>query len=336
LEIGKLVYWKLVKENNMKKTIILLILIVIPLSGCGESASSPVPVISTQTLPAPTNTESPTSTPTATSDPLAGAPEGTTGINSAGQWIKTVTENGHNYEYVYNAEAGQWVREIASFPLWDGTVYGYVIYTITACENVPGERSVYTVKHIDVVSDDDHSPFHDTFKVELEQRYFGIDFPTNEQSATFQKEMIKGSESTATIPIIVANGTPEGQTLNVKLGTDSGINVTIMDPATIQALGGENVIKLNNGTVTFYVQAYGVDAKGNALYRLAFEGSINDISDKALQEILFMIPGNFIDHVDQSKQGFTPNAQVFATWSAKPRANGEPDFSFERVPLVQP
>ncbi len=97
-----------------------------------------------------------------------------------------------------------------------------------------------------------------------------------------------------------------------------------------------NVIKLNNGPVTFYVQAYGVDEKGNALYRLAFEGSINDISDKALQEILFMIPGNLIDHVDQRKLGFTPTAQIFSMYSAKPRANGEPDFSFERVPLTQP
>ncbi len=333
LGIGKLVY----KENNMKKTIALLTLIVILLSGCSESASSPA--TSTQTLPAPTNTESPTSTPTTTPDPLSGAPEGTTGINSAGQWIKAVAENGHNYEYIYNTEAGEWIREIARFPLWDSVVYDYVIYTISAYENTPGERSVYTVVHRDVVSNGDWTPFNSTFKPELEQRYFGLgnlESVTNEQSAIFQREMMKGLQSNATIPIIVANGTQEGETLNIKLSTETGINVTIMDPTTIQSLGGENVIKLNNGTVTFYVQAYGVDENGNALYRLAFEGSMNDISDKALREILFMIVGNCVEYIDQRQQGFTPTAQIFSMYSAKPRANGEPDFSFERVPLTQP
>jgi hypothetical protein len=334
-----LVNWELIKENNMKKIIALLILIVILLSGCGESASTPATVTSTQTLPDPTNTESPTSTPTVTPDPLAGAPEGSTGINSTGQWTKTVTENGYEYGYIYSAESGQWVREIARFPLMGVTKFGKVIYTISAYENVPGERSVYAIAHTDAAPNNDLGPFQSTFIPELGQRYFGLDnlsVASNEQLRVLQMEMMKGLDSTATVPIIIANGTPEGQTLNVKLSTETGINVTILDPATIQALGGKNVIKLNDGVVTFYVQAYGVDEKGNALYRLAFEGSMNDIPDKELRDILFMIPGNFVDRVDQRHQGFTPTAQIFSRYSAKPRANGEPDFSFERVPLAQP
>lgn len=114
----------------MKKTIILLILIVILLSGCGESASSPALITSTQTLPAPTNTESPTSTLTPTE---AGPKEGDT---------YTVTENGHMYEYTYNAEVGGKVRALGSYSLldFDNNNYGQVALRIS--DEINGEKKI--------------------------------------------------------------------------------------------------------------------------------------------------------------------------------------------------
>ena len=69
--------------------------------------TSPAPVVSPTALPSETpqptqtSTETPTLTPTATENPLAGAPEGTTGKNSNGEWIKIVS----NVTYVYKTIA---------------------------------------------------------------------------------------------------------------------------------------------------------------------------------------------------------------------------------------
>lgn len=252
---------------------------------------------------------------------------------------KIVKENEHEYKYTYNSELGKWVREIAKFPLLDGPKYGFVIFTVSTYEDVDGERSFFTVKHPDVVDNKDLAQFQSTFIPELGQRYFNLDnmsVATNDQYVAMQMEMIKGQDSTATVPFIVANGTPEGKTLQVKLSTETGINVMIMDPETIMALGGKDVIKLNDGNVTFYIQAYDVDDNGNALYRLAFEGSLDSVPDKEIMDILFMIAANFTEYPDARHQGFTPIAQSFVRYAQMPRANGEPDYSVERVHAPQP
>jgi hypothetical protein len=75
---------------------------------------------SPQVTASPTYTNAPTQTsftptekpvtPTFTPDPLAGAPEGATGKDVNGNYIKTVEENGHIYEYVWNQESMEWMR----------------------------------------------------------------------------------------------------------------------------------------------------------------------------------------------------------------------------------
>ncbi len=319
----------------MKTKILLTVILSTILVSCAPvSISTPtetlVPTFMRTVTPIPPTPTTPPE-PSLTPIPIqAGPKNGDT---------RTVTENGHDYAYTYDAELEQWVRKVADFPLWDSTKFNYVPFRISITDSAHGERNVLQIAHVDSISDSDQSPLRSTFKPELEQRYFGLgnlESASNELSIQLQHEMMRGFESTASIPIIIANGTPKGASFNVKLSTETGINVTIMDPEKINALGGESVITLHKGNVTFYIQAYSVDREGNALYRLAFDGLINDIPDEALRDILFMIPGNLVDHIDQREQGFTALAQIFSQYSARPREGGTQDVFFERVLLAHP
>jgi hypothetical protein len=85
------------------KFISLVIAIVVFLAACAPASDAVIsPIPGTQT---PTNTLIP---PTPTSNPLAGAPEGTTGKNKEGEWIKTVTENGNPVNYTWVPELNGW------------------------------------------------------------------------------------------------------------------------------------------------------------------------------------------------------------------------------------
>jgi hypothetical protein len=334
--------WKLVKENNVKKTIILLILIIFLLSGCSKSVSPPTLVTSTQTLPVPTNTESPTSTPTVTPDPLADAPEGTTGINSAGQWTKTVTENGHKYAYIYNVELTQWVREVSNFPLLDYPYWNFLPYKILITEGTLGERNLYTITHTDNMpgGSNEPTPVMATFGLKLRKRYFQGD--TRGLSNIDEQKMIvdemqgtgESGHQQAYMPVLLSNGEEK----LVKLNPDTGITTTIIDKDTLLRLGGDLVSTWNTfeGN-TVYSEVYGVDEDGNMLVRFAVDGSIADLSDKDLRNVLFSFPANFVEHKDQREHGLTAFTQVLAMLSARPQPDGAAqDFVIDRIPLAQP
>ena len=316
----------------MKKTIILSILIVVLLSGCSESVSSPAPVTFTHTLPAPTNTESPA--PTVTPDPLADAPEGTTGINSAGQWTKTVMENEHNYEYIYNTELG-WLREVGKFYIFDWPTFNGIPYKILVTEKAFGERNIYQMSHEDFIMADIPSggifnppPITATFSYKLKEI-------TGKTGPSLLQEMQGEGVS---LEIIIPDGMTEGKTEHVKLDTETGLILTIVDKDSLLALGGENVSTWNTfGNVAVYSQVYGVDSAGNMLVRFAIDGSLVDLSDRDLRNILFSFPANMIEHKDQSNHGITVFAQTLTIVSLQSPKDGVPhDLEIERVPLVQP
>lgn len=80
----------------------LLTLISVLATACSLTISTPTPTSPPMPEATPTSTKTPiptqTPVPTETPDPMAGAPEGATGKNSKGEWIKE--KNGETYEWV--------------------------------------------------------------------------------------------------------------------------------------------------------------------------------------------------------------------------------------------
>lgn len=329
----------------MNKQVSTIFLIALFFSSCADAE---IPQTST---PKPTSTSipSPTFTATPTVDPLAGAPEGTTGINSNGEWTKTVIENGYAYAYNYNAELRQYVREVGTIILFDTPQRNYLPYTILVAGNVENERSFISISHQDIT--DINAPNNwltRTFSPELRARYFADD-PRNgtltsmEGSRVMQMEMLglgEGEQKQAYLDIIVANGTPEGKVKRVKLSETTGIILTILTPEDIAKLGGENVLELHaqgdGHNYTYFVEVYDVDNAGNELARMAFRDPLDQIPENILRKVLFTIPGNLVDHKDQREQGFTNVAQIFAQYSAKPGLDGKPDVVIELLPAITP
>ncbi len=252
----------------------------------------------------------------------------------------TRTENG--YTYKYSAEYGQWMREVTNFPLDDGPDYNFVPFRISVSENVDGELDLISLVHKDFTVADipasgtfNPPPLTASFGRQVRERYFEEDtrnLTDLEQQSAFQMEMLgmgKGPQKDAYIPIIVSNG----EEMRVKLSEQTGINMFIIDPDTMMQRGGANVITLHRGEVTFYVEVYGVDPAGNMLVRMAFDGSLADISNDDLRAILFTIPANFADHKDQREQGFTAYAQALADLSDNLQSDGvTPDVVINRAP----
>jgi hypothetical protein len=153
---------------GMNKRIFTIFLIPLFLASCAKAEIPPTPT----SPPNPTSSpiHSPTFTTTPTEDPLAGAPEGTTGKNSNGEWTRTVEIEGKKLEQVYtviknkNSEVmyAEWVRVKTpgdGVPIWEssdpkynGPAIGYVQLvcsdTYDGCTNVP------KFAHIPLTSED--------------------------------------------------------------------------------------------------------------------------------------------------------------------------------------
>lgn len=105
----------------------------------------------------PTKTPSATPEPTKTPDPLAGAPEGATGKDSKGNYIKTVTtENGNTLEYTFDAERNSWYRPIFTGYTLDRSqetnIAGYpdaLLMTMYIDGSIKDELSIPTLSHAD-------------------------------------------------------------------------------------------------------------------------------------------------------------------------------------------
>ncbi len=115
---------------KLNSHIALYILFSLLFTSCTES---PVPVTSTITIPSETpqptqaSTETPTLTPTATENPFAGAPDGTTGKNTNGEWVKTVENVTYVYKTVTNPKRYEvltqgWFKDVIVNPTYQGGI----------------------------------------------------------------------------------------------------------------------------------------------------------------------------------------------------------------------
>ena len=328
----------------MKTKILLTVILSVVLVSCASLSTS----MPTETI-VPTATITLTlvpPTPSATSEPFP-TPIPTETVPKDGD-TKSVTENGYTYKYEYSAEYGQWMREVADFPLDDEPHYNFIPFRVQIADQVSDERNLLDMTHKDFTVADipangifDPPPIGGVFDVQLMKRYFsgtrsGLSFHDQEAAITF--EMLgkgQGDIKQAFLSITLSNG----QEAQVKLSENSGIILTITDAAKIKQLGGDN---LSTGTVdstTYYAEVYGVDANGNELCRLAFDKSLNEVSDNALREAIFMFPSKLVEMKDQSSIGpsnfsfILMHVSTLSTLGRFSNADGTPDL---KIDYLQP
>lgn len=334
----------------MKENFLLLLLAVLLITGCG----TPAPATSTSTpikVFTPTNTEIPTSTPvpTVTPDPLAGSPEGTTGINGTGQWTKTTTEGETSFEWIWDKSLETWVRPlITKYPLLDSPnddedTFNFQIYIK---EDVPGGDTFIEFTHKNVTSPDDESPLG-CYTCSGGFVYFRLATRFNNQhGSSLQKEEWEKyfeflKQEDKYLPLLL----PDGKKTEVRLSPDSGIILTIVPPEDLIPLVEEGKARkftsLNDG-ITKYIIIDGVDENGNALFRVATNIPLNKlwdiylsgkkVEDYHLRSLIYLCVSNLLTREDQTELLNFSDASIYAQQSARPRVNGELDLKIIRAP----
>ncbi len=303
-----------------------------------ELTSVPESTPVSESIPTPQPTETPTPVPTPTevaaTPTEAGPKEGDK---------TTVTENGYTYNYKLtnlgiSKETGesifQNVRKFLDSYMFDWPTFNGARIQVNITDKALGERSIYEITHkdftmADVPSDGifDPPPVTSLFSHQLKE-------VTGKTGPTILQEMQGDGMD---FEIIISNGTPEGKVEHVTLDTDTGFIVTIVDPETMNLLGGENVSTMPMGDVTVYAEVYDVDSDGNMLGRLAFDRSLNEIDDEVLRNALFLFPASLVEQKDQRKIEQTDFSITLAHKSRWTRADDVTlDLEIERVPQAQP
>ncbi len=315
----------------MKKLTPFLIWVMLLLYACVPVVQTSEPFQTrTPFTPTPRPTETPTAVPTPTEIPDPTMPPGATGKDSKGNYIKEVTENGNTFEYTWDKEQELWTRSLGEFPLYDSTVFNYIPLKIFISNDVEGGQNLVSITHEDRTGGSSMNPLSSSFVPELEERYFQKDSSriSNDESAQLQREMMKGIKSQAFLPLI----TSYGESVNMRLSTETGFILTIVNAADLEPLVGNGVSKWGDGKHTYYSQVTGVNGDGNVLCKVASVDSLRDLSDLELRYVLFSCVGNVISHENQTTQNLDNITQIFTQYSAKPYGDSPADVMIERNP----
>lgn len=239
------------------------------------------------------------------------------------------TKNGREYVYV-NGE-----RKVADIFLFDWPTpngNGARVQFFTT-DKVQDERSLYQMTQDDFTSSEipasgifDPPPVTALFLAKLEER-----------TGKSVQELIQVMQGEGvSLEIIIPSSTPEGKTEHVNLTRDTGMIITMMDFKTLKELGGELVSEpWHVGGIAVYSYLGGVDDANNMLVGFAIDGSLAELSDEDLRNIIFSFISRLVEDKDQRKQGITSPSQFFAIESAK-LYNGLPNIEIERVPQTSP
>lgn len=299
------------------------------MTGCASSQVTALPAnTNTPTQTNITPTEKP-ATPTFTPDPLAGAPEGTTGKNKeTGEWVKIVEENGHTYEYEWIEDLQKWMRSLGTIPLWDNTVYNYIPLTVYSVLGVPGEEKITDISHEDVVSGG-NNPLTTSFRPKLKERLQKtgeVDWSAND-FRPLQEQMRRGIQSEAFLPV----ETSSGEQVDMRLSTETGFIVRIVSSEDLKPLVGNGVSDWKGLNTIFYSRVVGVNDEGSLICDVASDISIDELTDEQFLLMIFSCVGSVLKYESQVDMGNTDWGQVLAQAAAELR-DGQPDVGINRVP----
>lgn len=219
----------------MKRILFSLLICCILLTACSpQTLVAAIPTASVEVSPTvtATPTETPTAIPTPTENPLAGAPDGTTGKNAQGEWTKTVTENDKEITYswkdVPNTEIKGWYRSIIVNPTYEG---GIPLIDQAAANMEPkmalnifceeGAQCPTSIQHVDNAPKDDTPTFSRVFIAAIEQRVLNKPVWKQTSQDDYNFAVNIWEKDAAEIPFTTAKG--ENYVYKIKPGNSMNI-----------------------------------------------------------------------------------------------------------------
>ncbi len=297
------------------KRIASLLLLSIFLASCANVVAPTLVVTETSARTAtavftPTKTPTAAPEPTNTPDPLAGAPEGATGKDSKGNYIKTVQENGNTHEFTWDKELEDWVRPLGEMFVWDNQYSSALPLRWFMAEGVPG-GNIQEIAYQDYVTSDDPNTLSQSINPIIRDR-LGL---SNEE--------------------MVSNLLDDGEAFSFSVGEtsqtivfdkDTGIKVFIVPPESLEPFVGEGGVSLVTDNISFklFSKLVGVDKEGELVFVVASPVPLDKLSEKQLRYLLFLNVGNFLEGENQTRQALTTKVSILAFDSDDPRANGKP------------
>ncbi len=296
------------------KRISRFLLLSIFLAACAN-AETPTPVVTETSMATETLvfTDTPQTPPTETPDPLAGAPEGATGKDAKGNYIKTVVENGYPYEFTWHEGLKTWARPLGKMFGWDWSLdNGFPVRWFMA-EGVEG-GNIKEIVHQEFVASafDDRSPLAGSINAIIKDR-LGLS-PSQLTGDLFDKG-VKFS-------YIVDDASHE-----VTFDKDTGIKVFIVPPESLEGQEGVSHVtdgRVGNDALSLFSKLVGIDKEGELVFVVASPVPLDQLSEEHLRHMLVLNFTNFISGVDQTRQAYSTPVDRHARLSGEPRANGVP------------
>ena len=246
-----------------KRILFSILLFVLSITSC-TSPNNSAPTVSdseapTLTVSPSTNTPQPNK-PTETPDPLANAPEGTTGVEN-GKYYKEA-EDGYLY-YYFEATAeheAYWARPlIENYYAYDDYDINAIPITVWVKFGTPGSENIIEMTHKDVLSFDDRAAITDQLNNPLKDLF---------NKASIQ-ELIMGLNSEDGMPFtFTVNGNP----IQGRFGVNSGVEVTMVDKNELFDLVNQKKALAVQGTLgRIYYTVDGVKEDGTVMFRIAHD-----------------------------------------------------------------
>ncbi len=296
------------------RILVLFTLFSMSLTACNAAPALTAPKLTSasDSTPSPTKTPTATPEPTNTPDPLAGAPEGATGKDSKGNYIKTVEENGYSYEFTWDKEQEDWVRPLGKMYVWDFSKDNGFPARWFIAEGVPG-GNIKEIVHQEFVASafNDKSPLAGSINAIIKDR---LGLSTSQLTGDMFDAGVTFSYSV------------DGVSHEVVFDKDTGIKVFIVHPDSLEPFVGEGGVSLVTDNISFklFSKLVGVDEEDELVFVVASPVPLDKLSEKQLRYLLFLNVANFISRENQTRQALTTNVSILAMDSNNPRANGKP------------
>jgi hypothetical protein len=244
----------------------------------------------------PSTTVAPTEKP----DPLAGAPEGTTGKNGDGEWIKVNEEKGTTY--VWDESAEEWVRSLGKFPAIDYFNNNLGPITIKIFESVIGEDGLSSISFNDLKFAEGAKTEHltDSLIAELYQRIHD-----KKASSATQEEWLAYIDSMIKNQVKIPYVTTTGESVVSTFGTKSGFVTTIVPFESLVQEEGNGVYDFYDTQGNHYrYKTLPPDENGNVIGFIALdtERPLSELTEEQLLTLVLFHPITVIEFEEQKEK----------------------------------
>jgi len=255
----------------------------------------------------------PTSTaevpPAPTVDPLAGAPERTTGTNAAGEWVHQEGES----VYTWNSELEGFYNELGGGHLidWVDTTDAGLI-TAYISDQVQGRERVSAIQHTQKtqanINDVDLTAYVDPT---IFERMYGHK-PSNAEINKFDPR-VEG-----TIKVNFYIDSPDNmQTMQISPTKGSEVYITSwddMDPATHP---GVSEIMNDPYGLQYRAKLLGINSQGQLVGQIGLKGDISNLTPEQTQEVMLFFVSNVINRENQSTLNYNDHLGTMVSFALR-------------------